>query len=108
MKSDYFNKRILIIIIVLLVFVLVQILLIKKELRELRREVKAVIEKVEKIDEEKEKASEIRYIGNAKSLIFHKLECEWAKKISPYNRINFSSKEEAISKNYRPCKVCSP
>ena len=48
----------------------------------------------------------IIYHGNSKSHIFHSPSCRY------YNCkkciINFSSKEEAISKGYRACKVCKP
>jgi len=48
------------------------------------------------------------YIGNKNSKIFHRPDCEWAKKIAPQNKVIFKSKEEAIKAGYRPCKVCKP
>ncbi len=46
------------------------------------------------------------YHGNYKSHIFHSPSCRYynCKKCT----VNFSSKEEAISKGYRACKVCKP
>lgn len=36
------------------------------------------------------------YIGNKNSKKFHRPDCEWAKKISPGNRVYFKTREEAI------------
>ncbi|ACX52448.1 nuclease (SNase domain protein) [Ammonifex degensii KC4] len=51
---------------------------------------------------------ETKYIGNARSKVFHRPDCEWAQKISPRNRVEFRNKEEALEAGYRPCKVCNP
>ncbi|SFE00872.1 micrococcal nuclease [Thermoanaerobacter thermohydrosulfuricus] len=48
------------------------------------------------------------YIGNRNSKIFHRPDCQWAKKIAPQNKVIFESREEAIKAGYRPCKVCRP
>ncbi|WP_425463814.1 Ada metal-binding domain-containing protein [Neomoorella humiferrea] len=53
-------------------------------------------------------ASGTHYIGNARSKIFHLPTCEWAQKIAPQNRVEFGSREEALSAGYRPCRVCRP
>lgn len=46
------------------------------------------------------------YHGNTKSYIFHKPSCRY------YNCKNctaeFTTREDAIAKGYRPCKVCKP
>ncbi|WXJ79113.1 hypothetical protein MTMBA_11950 [Moorella thermoacetica] len=49
-----------------------------------------------------------KYIGNSSSKKFHYPDCQWAQKISPRNRVEFISREEAINAGYRPCKVCQP
>lgn len=48
------------------------------------------------------------YIGNKKSLRFHRPWCVFAKKISPGNQIIFKSKKQAFLKGYCPCKRCLP
>lgn len=48
------------------------------------------------------------YVGTVNSSIYHNPSCEWAKKISPHNLVNFDSPEDAKRKGYRPCKVCNP
>ena len=39
---------------------------------------------------------------------FHYPSCEWAQKISPYNKIVYHSRQEAINDGRRPCHVCYP
>jgi len=48
------------------------------------------------------------YIGNKNSKKFHLLNCQWAEKIAPGNRVYFKSRDEAIKSGYEPCKVCRP
>lgn len=50
--------------------------------------------------------SEIAYIGNRNSMKFHKPTCEALP--DPSNRINFSTREEAVSKGFVACKRCKP
>lgn len=50
----------------------------------------------------------VGYVGNARSMIFHRPDCQWAQLISPRNRVVLKSREEAIAKGFRPCKVCQP
>ncbi|WAM32456.1 thermonuclease family protein [Caldicellulosiruptor naganoensis] len=49
-----------------------------------------------------------QYVGNTNSKKFHYPWCKWAQKISPYNRVYFQSRKEAIKAGYIPCKVCKP
>ncbi|KYH30571.1 thermonuclease precursor [Moorella mulderi DSM 14980] len=49
-----------------------------------------------------------KYIGNSSSKKFHYPDCRWAKEISPRNRVEFTSRQEAINAGYQPCKVCRP
>lgn len=46
------------------------------------------------------------YIGNINSKKFHTAEC-WTLPIEK-NRVEFSSREDAINNNYSPCKNCNP
>ncbi len=48
------------------------------------------------------------YAGSINSDVFHNPNCRYAKKILPENMTWFVSKEDAISKGYRACKVCKP
>ena len=48
------------------------------------------------------------YVGSVNSNKFHYPSCRYAGKIKPGNLITFSSREDAISRGYSPCKVCSP
>ncbi|MQL50853.1 hypothetical protein GFC01_00890 [Desulfofundulus thermobenzoicus] len=49
-----------------------------------------------------------KYIGNSNSKKFHYPDCQWAQKISPSNRVEFNTREEAVNAGYQPCKVCRP
>lgn len=46
------------------------------------------------------------YVANYHSILFHRPECAWAKRIRPENRIMFETVEEALAKEYIPCKTC--
>lgn len=48
------------------------------------------------------------YFGNMSSKKFHYADCSAAKKIKPANRISFNSRDEAVSNDYVPCKICKP
>ncbi len=54
------------------------------------------------------KTSKNIYIGHKGTKKFHLLSCKWAGKIKPENRVEFSTRQEAIDKGYIPCKVCKP
>ena len=45
-------------------------------------------------------------IGNKRTMIYHKPECPSYSSVSPKNRIELSSEQEAISKNYRLARNC--
>lgn len=47
-----------------------------------------------------------QYIGNANSYKFHRTTCSYLP--AEYNRIYFSSREEAIAAGMEPCKRCNP
>ncbi len=46
------------------------------------------------------------YVANHNSILFHRPECAWAKRIKPENRVVFDSVDDAASKQYIPCKTC--
>ncbi len=48
------------------------------------------------------------FIGSINSNVYHYLNCRYVKNINPYNKITFSSIEEAKDEGYRRCLVCSP
>ena len=48
------------------------------------------------------------YVASAKSDKFHFENCRYVNRIKPYNKITFSSREQAINAGYSPCKVCCP
>lgn len=55
-----------------------------------------------------EKAPAYKYVGSAKSNVYHYPSCGSAKRIKPENLVGFSSAKDAQQKGYRPCKVCKP
>ena len=48
------------------------------------------------------------YIGNKNSHVFHKTTCSSAKSMSAKNKIEFTTRDEAIEKGYKPCSKCNP
>lgn len=48
------------------------------------------------------------YVGNSDSRVFHKADCYQADRIKEENLVYFQSKEEALSKGYRACRICGP
>ena len=48
------------------------------------------------------------YVGNSNSKKFHYPDCPSVAKMNPANRVIFSSRDEATSQGYVPCKKCSP
>jgi competence protein ComEC len=49
-----------------------------------------------------------KYYGSRNSDVFHYPWCKHAASIKPANLRVFNSRQEAIDKGYRPCKVCKP
>lgn len=47
-------------------------------------------------------------VASAIRTVYHRPSCEWARKMSSRNRIQFSSAADARAKRYRPCRVCRP
>lgn len=48
------------------------------------------------------------YWASDESDKFHKPSCEWAQKISDWNKIVFYSRQEALDSGRQPCEVCNP
>ena len=48
------------------------------------------------------------YVGNANSRKFHVTSCQYARKMNPKNRIDFSDRDEAVKAGYVPCKRYKP
>ena len=48
------------------------------------------------------------YVGNSNSGKFHHASCKSVKKMSEKNKVFFSSRDDAISQGYVPCKQCNP
>ena len=52
--------------------------------------------------------AEYEYVASKNRKVFHKPECNWAKRIKPENLVGYNSKDEAIKAGKRPCKLCKP
>jgi hypothetical protein len=48
------------------------------------------------------------YVGSKGSRIFHKPDCPLAKKILPKNLITYTTRQQAIDADKKPCKYCNP
>ena len=48
------------------------------------------------------------FMGSITSKKYHRLDCRYALKIKPENRIYFQSVEDADGQGYLPCKSCNP
>ena len=48
------------------------------------------------------------YVGNSNSGKFHESYCSSVSKMSENNKVFFSSRNDAISQGYIPCKICNP
>lgn len=48
----------------------------------------------------------VNYIGNKKSHIVHEESCFRVSKISPENKIDFDTIDEALDKEYKFCRIC--
>lgn len=53
--------------------------------------------------------SETGYVLNTNSMKFHRPDCKAVKKMKSSNRVDTDmTREEIISKGYKPCKICDP
>ena len=53
-------------------------------------------------------SSDVLYIGNKKSMRFHYPTCRSVSQMSEKNKVEFTSREEAIERHYIPCGDCNP
>jgi micrococcal nuclease len=58
--------------------------------------------------QEKKKESDLYYIGNKRTYVFHKPSCPLADKIPQKYRIIFRNRTDPISIGYVPCNKCKP
>jgi len=49
-----------------------------------------------------------KFMGSIASKKYHRLDCRYALKIKPENRIYFQSIKDATGQGYLPCKTCAP
>jgi hypothetical protein len=52
--------------------------------------------------------AEYKYVASKNSKVFHKIDCRWAKNISPKNLVSYNSRDEAIEDGKKPCSTCKP
>ena len=52
--------------------------------------------------------AEYKYVASKNSEVFHKPDCNWAKKIKPENLTGYNNRNEALKAGKRPCKRCKP
>ncbi len=48
------------------------------------------------------------YLGNKRSLRFHRPDCKYALQMAERNKIVFKTREEALDSCYSPCRNCEP
>lgn len=48
------------------------------------------------------------YVGNKNSYIFHRAGCSSVNKMKPANKVDFSTRDQAINAGYTPCERCNP
>jgi micrococcal nuclease len=54
------------------------------------------------------KQTEPFYIGNRRSLLFHRPACHQGKSTAKNNQVQFKSPTEAYTEGYSPCRTCKP
>ena len=62
----------------------------------------------ENTDVTKNTSTDITYIGNKNSKVFHSPYCDSVSKMSEKNKIEFSTYQAAIDSGYNPCGSCNP
>lgn len=53
-------------------------------------------------------ATEARYCGSVNSDVFHYTSCRYVDQILDENYVTYFSREDAVDRGKRPCKVCKP
>ena len=58
--------------------------------------------------DERHDLSPLNPIGNKKSMLFHDPTCEGVSNMKPGNKVELSSREDALAQGYSPCSACNP
>ncbi|MBN1362082.1 MAG: hypothetical protein JW993_15920 [Sedimentisphaerales bacterium] len=53
-------------------------------------------------------ASGYPFVASRNSSVFHRAGCRMARNISEANRVEYSSRDEAVAAGKRPCRTCNP
>ncbi|MGD0077472.1 MAG: Ada metal-binding domain-containing protein [Sedimentisphaerales bacterium] len=56
----------------------------------------------------KQQDTETKYVASKNSKVFHKADCQFAKRIKPENLVSYDTRDEAIKAGKNPCKTCNP
>jgi micrococcal nuclease len=48
------------------------------------------------------------YLGNKRTFVFHRSECELGREMSSRNRVRFMDRWVALNTGFSPCRVCKP
>jgi hypothetical protein len=67
---------------------------------------KAAVEKNSK--PAKQQDTETKYVASKNSKVFHKANCQFAKRIKPENLVSYNTRDEAVKAGKNPCKTCNP
>ena len=57
---------------------------------------------------DKSPSVEHKFVASKNSKVFHKADCQWAKRIKPKNLITYNTRAKATEAGKRPCKRCKP
>lgn len=52
--------------------------------------------------------ADVEYIGNRKSMKFHRMDCESVMDMAEKNKVPLSTREDAIKMGFQPCGRCTP
>ncbi len=52
--------------------------------------------------------TESAFVGNKKSHVFHRSTCSYASSMNEKNKVEFTTRDEAIENGYTPCSKCNP
>lgn len=52
--------------------------------------------------------TEVYFVGNAKSDVYHRMTCSSVAKMKEANKVTLYTPEQAEKQNYKPCKNCNP
>ena len=48
------------------------------------------------------------YLGNSRTFVFHRQECEYGREMSERNTTRFADRWSALGEGFSPCRVCKP